>query len=110
MTQGLVEEGVAPASREDELLRRSFLRFLRAEGIRPTTIQRYDLSIRQFEAFARQMGFPKEVTGEHVAHFLAWGGRRAMRQTRPETTTWPCRATSSGSSKRARCGTTRWPG
>ena len=72
MTQGLIEVHAAPASREDELLRRSFLRFLRAEGIRPTTIQRYDLSLRQFQAFARQMGFPREVTREHVAHFLAW--------------------------------------
>jgi integrase/recombinase XerC len=72
MTQGLVEEGVAPASREDELLRRSFLRCLRAEGIRPMTTKRYDLSIRQFQTFAQQMGFPREVTAEHVAHFLAW--------------------------------------
>lgn len=72
MTQGLMEEHAAPAGREDELLRRSFLRFLRAEGIRPTTIQRYDMSIRQFQGFACQMGFPRDVAGEHVAHFLAW--------------------------------------
>jgi site-specific recombinase XerD len=72
MTQGLVEEGVAPASREDHLLRRSFVRFLRAEGISPTTVQRYELSVRQFQEFAQRMGFPLQVTREHVAHFLEW--------------------------------------
>jgi site-specific recombinase XerD len=70
MTQGLVEVRAAPARREDDLLRRSFIRFLRAEGISPTTVQRYELSVRQFQEFAHHMGFPLQVTREHVAHFL----------------------------------------
>jgi site-specific recombinase XerD len=72
MTQGLQEVGAAPARREDDLLRRSFVRFLRAEGISPTTVQRYELSVRQFQEFARDTGFPLQVTREHVAHFLEW--------------------------------------
>jgi site-specific recombinase XerD len=72
MTQGLVEVRAAPAGREDELLRRSFVRFLRAEGISPTTVQRYELSVRQFHEFAQRMGFPPQVTREHVIHFLEW--------------------------------------
>jgi integrase/recombinase XerC len=72
MTQGLVEEGVAPASREDEPLRRSFIRLLRAEGISPTRVQRYELSVRQFHQFAQRMEFPGQVTREHVTHFLGW--------------------------------------
>ncbi len=59
------------ALHEDEMLRKSFLRYLRAEGIAPTTIRRYDLTVREFQEFARAMGFPRVVTREHVTHFLA---------------------------------------
>ncbi len=70
MIQATESEAKATES-EDELLRKSFLRYLRAEGRSQTTIRRYDLTVRQFQGFSRQMGFPSAVTREHVAHFLS---------------------------------------
>ena len=58
-------------SREDDLLRRSFVLMLRAEGKSPVTVRRYELSVRQYQGFACKMGFPRQVTREHVSHFLS---------------------------------------
>jgi len=64
----------APDRREDDLLRRSFVLMLKAEGKSPMTVRRYELSVRQYQDFARQMGFPRRPTREHVAHFLSSRG------------------------------------
>jgi hypothetical protein len=53
--------------REDDLLRRSFVLMLKAEGKSPMTVRRYELSLRQYQAFAGEMGFPRQVKREHVA-------------------------------------------
>jgi site-specific recombinase XerD len=57
--------------REGELLRKSFQLMLRAEGKSPMTVRRYELSVRQWQKFAKDMGFPSISTREHVSHFLS---------------------------------------
>jgi integrase/recombinase XerC len=60
--------------REDDLLRRGFVLMLKAEGKSPMTVRRYELSVRQYQEFAREIGFPTQVTREHVTHFLSVRG------------------------------------
>ena len=67
----------ASDTREDELLRKSFVLMLKAEGKSAMTVRRYELSVRQYQVFARQMGFPLQPTREHVSHFLS--GRSEVR-------------------------------
>ncbi len=69
---GTEERRIEERRDEYDLLRRSFVLMLRAEGKSASTIRRYDLSVREFQAFARDMGFPRELSREHVLHFLAW--------------------------------------
>lgn len=64
--------GIEERRDEYDLLRRSFVLMLKAEGKASSTIRRYELSVREFQACARAMGFPPELTSEHVLHFLAW--------------------------------------
>ncbi len=64
-------------SREDDLLRRSFLLMLRAEGKSLTTIRRYELSVREFQDFARQMDFP----GANARAMKAHGSRPPLGET-----------------------------